>query len=267
MARISVIMGIYNCADTLPEAIESLLSQTYTDWQLIMCDDGSIDNTYEVAREYVEKYPNRFILVKNEKNMGLNYTLNHCLKYSSGEFIARMDGDDISTPDRFMKEIDFLDANPEYAIVSCNMSYFDEEGEWGISNSNPRPDKTSFVNGTPFCHAPCMVRKEAYEKVGGYSVSNKLLRVEDYHLWIKMYSEGYKGANLPDVLYMMRDDRNAFSRRKFRYRFNENYVIGFAIKKLKLPKKYYFKALRPIIVGMLPSPVYMIMHRRKMKQL
>ncbi len=265
MARISVIMGIYNCADTLSEAIESLLNQTYTDWQLIMCDDGSSDNTYDVANVFLKKYPDKIILVKNEKNMGLNYTLNHCLKYATGEFIARMDGDDISTPDRFEKEIAFLDAHSEYAIVSCNMSYFDESGEWGSSNSAPRPEKNNFVGGTPFCHAPCMVRKEAYDEVDGYSVDKKLLRVEDYHLWIKMYSKGFKGANLPDVLYKMRDDRNAFSRRKFKFRLNESRVIRFAVKQLSLSKINYLHSLRPIIVGLLPSPIYKMMHRSKMK--
>ena len=73
---ISIISGIYNCADTLPEAIESILAQTITDWEWILCDDASGDNTYAVAKEYADKYPGKFILIRNERNMGLNYTLN-----------------------------------------------------------------------------------------------------------------------------------------------------------------------------------------------
>ena len=88
-------MGIYNCAKTLPEAIDSILAQTYSNWELIMCDDGSSDDTYAIAEKYKITYPNKIKLIKNEKNLGLNATLNNCLKYVDGNYIARMDGDDI----------------------------------------------------------------------------------------------------------------------------------------------------------------------------
>ncbi len=264
MARISIIMGIYNCADTLSEALESILAQTYDDWQMIMCDDGSTDDTYDVAKDYVNKFPDKFILIQNDKNRGLNYTLNHCLKYATGEFIARMDGDDISKPNRFAKEVEFLDSNHEYAIISCNMEFFDEFGSWGHNNMKKNPEKKDFLHGTPFCHAPSMTRKEAYDAVEGYTVDKKLLRVEDFHLWMKMYAKGYKGANLQDVLYSMRDNRDAFSRRKFKYRVNECRVIRRAIKEFKLPAKNNIYLLRPIIIGLLPSFVYKILHRSKM---
>lgn len=93
---------------------------------MILCDDSSKDNTYEVAKTYCEKYPERFILLKNDRNMGLNYTLNRCLEYADTEYIARMDGDDVSLPTRLEKEVAFLDAHLEYAIVSCPMNYFDD---------------------------------------------------------------------------------------------------------------------------------------------
>ena len=109
--RISVLMGIYNCATTLPEAIDSLYAQTYKDFKLILCDDGSTDNTYEVAKKYADKYDN-IVLLRNEKNMKLAYTLNHCLEYADTEYVARMDGDDISIPERFEKQIKFLDTHP-----------------------------------------------------------------------------------------------------------------------------------------------------------
>ena len=126
--KVSVIMGIYNCASTLAEAIDSLLAQTYTDWELIMCDDGSTDNTIAVAESYVERCDN-ILLIQNEHNMGLPATLNHCLEYAESEYIARMDGDDISLPERFAKEVDFLDTHMEYALVSCYMICFDEHGD------------------------------------------------------------------------------------------------------------------------------------------
>ena len=263
---ISVIVGIYNCADTLDEAVGSMLDQTYTDWKMIMCDDASTDNTYNLAKKYCEQYPDKFTLIQNEKNMGLNYTLNNCLKYADGKYIARMDGDDISLPERFEKEVGFLELHPEYAIVSAQMEYFDEKGVFGRSSGNGEPEKDSIVKGTPFCHAPCMVRKEAYDAVNGYSVSKKLLRVEDYELWIKMYEAGYKGYNLPEVLYKMRDDRNAVKRRKFKYRINEAYVRYLAVKRLNLKKRNLIYVLIPIILGILPTSLYTYLHKKRLSE-
>lgn len=264
--EISVIMGIYNCADTLSDAIDSLLAQTYTDWKLIMCDDGSKDSTYKVAEEYQNRYPNKILLIRNEVNLGLNATLNHCLKYAKGSYIARMDGDDVCSPERFEKEIAVLKEEQDIAIVSSDMGFFDESGSWGRISHPQYPVKNDFVHGSPFCHAPCMVRREAYEAVSGYSVSDKLLRVEDYHLWIKMYAAGFKGKNIPEVLYMMRDDRNAYARRKFRYRLNEAYVKLVAVKELHLPLWKNVYALRPIIVGLLPGVIYNKLHKYNLKQ-
>ena len=184
--KVSIIMGIYNCSSTLSEAIDSIIAQTYTNWELIMCDDGSKDNTYDVALSYKEKYPNKIILIKNEKNLGLNKTLNRCLEYATGEYIARMDGDDVSVENRLFKEISFLENNPEYAIVSSPMIYFDENGEWGESKAIENPTNLDFVTGTPFCHAPCMVRTEAYKEVNGYSTDDRTLRAEDYNLWFRL---------------------------------------------------------------------------------
>lgn len=263
-AKISIIMGIYNCEKTLSEAIDSILNQTFTAWKLIMCDDGSTDGTYRTAEKYRKKYPDKIILVKNPGNMGLNYTLNHCLKYADTEYIARMDGDDISLPERLETEVDFLDAHPEYAIVSSPMIYFDDSGDFMTGKGNGEPDIASLCKGTPFCHAPCMVRREAYEAVNGYTVAADRLRVEDWDLWVRMYEKGYRGYNLDKPLYKMRDDRNAYSRRKFKYRINEARVGASAVKKLKLSAVNYLFCLRPIIVGLLPKPIYDYLHRKKM---
>ena len=115
--KISILMGIYNCAPTLPEAIDSILAQTCTDWELILCDDGSKDDTYAVAERYRQQYPDKIKLLKNPQNLGLNMTLNNCLAVAEGTYIARMDGDDFSVSDRFQKELDFLESHPEYAEI------------------------------------------------------------------------------------------------------------------------------------------------------
>ena len=258
---ISVIMGIYNCSKTLEEAVNCIIQQTYVHWELIMCDDGSTDNTLNLAKQ-LERKEKRIKLIVNSSNKGLNYTLNHCLKYANGEYIARMDGDDLCDFSRFDKQLNVLFRNPTCSIVSSAMYYFDEFGVFKTSKPIVSPKPSDFMNGTPFCHAPCLVKKEAYDAVDGYSISNMLLRVEDYHLWVKMYEKGYRGINILEPLYSMRDDRNAYTRRKFKFRINEFYVRILAVRKLRLSYLGYIYALRPIIIGLLPSFLYNYLHRK-----
>ena len=263
--EISVIMGIYNCASTLSEAIDSVIHQTYENWELILCDDGSADNTYAVADEYRRKHPDKIILLRNDRNMGLNYTLNRCIEHVSGKYIARMDGDDISLPTRFETEHRILETEQDIAMVSTTMIYFDEKGDFASrSTCTVYPNKEGLVHGPVHCHAPCMIRTEVMKRVGGYTVDKRLLRVEDWHLWLKIYALGLQGKNLSEPLYKMRDDREAAGRRKFRYRLNEAYMVKLAVKTLKLPKWKYVYMLRPIIVGLLPMPVYAYLHRKKL---
>lgn len=149
----------------------------------------------------------------------------------------------------------------EYAIVSTPMIYFDEHGYFRVGKGNGEVIKSDFIKGTPFCHAPCMVRSEAYRKVKGYTVAEKLLRVEDYHLWYKMYLNGYRGYNLKEPLYKMRDDRNAKNRRKYKYRINEANVKYLIVRDFNLSKINYIRVLKPLIVGLLPTFLYDFLHR------
>lgn len=264
MPIISVIMGIYNCASTLNESLKCIENQSETDWELILCDDGSSDNTYDLAKKFMDIHPDKVILLQNDKNMGLNYTLNKCLAHAHGKYIARMDGDDRCSDLRFERELQVLESNIDVAIVSTDMTFFDESGTWGLIQHPDVPIAKDFLYGSPFCHAPCMVRKEAYDKVKGYTDSKRLLRVEDYHLWIKMYAAGFKGQNIHELLYEMRDDRYAYFRRKFRYRINEAYVKALAVKMLHLPLYGYLFACRPIIVGLLPKKIYDKLHKKRL---
>lgn len=259
--RITVLVGIYNCATTLDEALDSLIAQTYKEFKVVLCDDGSKDDTLKVANEYAQKY-NNIIVIRNEKNMGLNFTLNHCLKYADTEYVARMDGDDISLPTRFEKEITFLDSHTEYDIVSCPMICFDENGDFKTGTGHGEVHKKDFLHGTPICHAPSMTRTDAIKKVGGYAVDKRLLRVEDYNLWMRMYAAGYKAYNLSEPLYKMRDDRNAKRRRNWQNRKNEMYAMSTGFKMLGLPWYSQLYTLRPLLAHLAPNWVYNLYHRK-----
>ena len=258
-------MGIYNCASTLVEALDSLYAQTIQDFKIILCDDGSTDNTYQVAKDFASRHDN-IVLIKNDQNMGLNYTLNHCLEYADTEYVARMDGDDISLPTRFEKEIDFLDKHPEFAIVSTPMIYFDEKGEFGRGKTKEgEPTKDRLMYGPPFCHAPCMVKREAYESVGGYTVDKRLLRFEDYNLWMKMFEKGYRGYNLGEHLYAMRDDRNAVRRRTLKSAFNGIYAHYLAHKTLHLSYgKLLIYSIKKIGTRLMPKRFYTYFHKKQL---
>lgn len=265
--EISVIMGIYNCADTLQEALDSLYSQTIQNFEIILCDDGSSDNTYMLALANSQIHSN-IILLRNEKNQGLNATLNRCLNVARGKFIARMDADDFSMPSRFEKEYNFLVSHPEYAIVSTPMVYFDDKGEFGRGKINEgEPRKEVFNYGAPFCHAPCMVRKEAYDAVNGYTEEVRLLRVEDYNLWMKMYAKGYRGYNLGEHLYAMRDDREAYHRRTLRARLNGIYAHYLAFRELHLSMIGLARySVMNIVKGIMPESIYNYFRSKSMNR-
>jgi len=255
-------MGIYNCSPTLEEAIDSIRKQTFTDWELVLCDDGSTDGTLAKAKALANNEA-RIRVIQNSQNLGLAKTLDHCASVARGEYFARMDGDDRCSPERFAKLVGALDTHPEVAVVSSWMSSFDEDGIWGLVRTKEHPEPRDFVRGSPICHAPCMMRRDAFEAVGGYGGERWLIRAEDYHLWFKFYAKGYRALNLQEPLYSMRDDRNAQARRTLQSRINEAIVRWRGFKMLGLSWLYRLWAIRPLIIWVTPSFLYNWLRRRR----
>lgn len=253
--KVSIIMGIYNCEKTLRESIDSILEQTFQDWEFIMCDDGSTDDTYNIANEYVNKYPNKFILIKNDKNSGLAYSLNHCLEYAKGIYIARQDGDDLSNKDRLRQQVEFLDSNKVFSLVSTAIGLFDNKNVWDGFMPKEYPQAIDVINCRAFVHAAVMIRKEALEKINGYRVSKETLRNEDFDLWCRIYSTGFKGANILERLYLVREDANAYKRKKYRYRIDEFNIRKKYFFILNINLKYYPIIFKPLIVGLIPGGI------------
>ena len=259
--RVTVLMAIYNCSDTLEEALNSLINQTFKGFKIILCDDCSTDDTYMIAKKYAKKY-NNIKLIRNKKNLKLAACLNKCLNFADTEYVARMDGDDISLPSRFEKQLNYLDNNQDYVIVSCPMIYFDESGDWGFGKCNLFPSFNDFKMGTPHPHAPSMMKTSVLKEVGGYTDSIKTVRVEDYYLWYKIYKAGYKGYNLQEHLYKMRDDQKAIKRRTFKARYNEFKIKSEVIKDLGFSFPILYTI--PIIIKMFVPKLLMTIIRKKM---
>lgn len=257
---ISVLMGVYNCEKTVVRAIESILNQTVSDWELIICDDGSTDNTYQ---EVMSVKDDRIKVLRNKKNHGLAYTLNRCFAASQGEYLARMDGDDTCAPDRFEKELSVLKVGM-HSVVSSGMYLCDEKGKKYGKLRNPQtPTAMEVVVGNPIFHAPCMMTRECFEAVGGYNESRKVERVEDVDLWIRLYAKKYRAFNVQEYLYNMTNGNEAVARRKYKYRVNSTRVRLRGCKVFHLPAKCYLMSFKPMLKGIVPSRVRKMLKKVK----
>lgn len=253
-------MGVYNCADTLAPSIESILAQSFGDFEFLLCDDGSKDETYNVVLEFAKK-DKRIVPLKNEVNMGLSKTLNKCISVARGEYMARMDGDDVSLPERFARQVEFLDKNPGIALCGTSFEFIDDRGIWGELYYPEYPKPLNFLLRSPFAHPTIMIRSEVMRKLGGYRVGAGVGRSEDYDLFLRLYAEGYRGYNFQDILFNYREERTSFNKRKFRYTFTEANVRASGYKKLGLMPWAAPFVIKPIFVGLIPPAVYRLMRK------
>ena len=267
-AKVSVLMGIYNCEKTLYDAINSIINQTYFNWELILCDDGSKDTTFFIAKEFQMLYPEKIILLSNEKNIKLAATLNRCLKYAKGDYIARMDSDDISLENRLEVQCNFLDNNLMYDLVGSSVLPFDENDKTrGIRIYKEKPQKQDLKYGTPFAHPTIMMRKEAIKELKGYSESSDCFRCEDLELWIRFYKSGRKGYNLKVPLLKYREGRIDYRRRNLQDALRISKLTRLGINQLGMNKVNFIFSLKPIIRALLPSSIVRIIHNMKLKSI
>lgn len=259
--KVSIIMAIYNSdPNKFKRAIESILNQTYRNFELIICDDGSENGIDDYIHQYNDE---RIIFIKNERNLGLACSLNHCLQVASGEYIARMDDDDISGVTRIEKQVEFLNRHSEYSIVGSAIWLIDEGGIWGEDYLKEIPNKKDLLYGVVHVHPTIMVRKEAYDFVQGYRVSWKTERTEDYDLYMRLYAAGYKGYNLQEKLFYYTQSKNTLIKRRFRHRIEEVACRYEGFRLLDLYPQGYCFLLKPIISSMEPNFLKQIRLKRK----
>ena len=251
---VSIIMGVYNGADTLEEAIESLKKQTYKNWELIVCDDCSTDSTMSILEEYSTSDA-RIKVIQNECNLGLAASLNQCIKYVNGSFIARMDCDDISDPLRLEKQVSYLEEHAECDLVGTYMKEFEGKKYGRVVETKINPTKYDLPKGAPFAHATILVRSEVMKELKGYCISNHTVRTEDVDLWYRFFAAGFIGANIPEALYYVRMDEAAYKRRKFRYMLHASYIIWYGCELVELPWYYKIYCIKPILSWIFPRKV------------
>ncbi len=258
LPAISVIMGVYNGEKFLEEAICSVLSQTYEDFEFIICDDCSTDSSAQILQKFAES-DSRIKLLKNDKNLGLAATLNRCIDAAQGEFLARMDCDDRCLPDRFKVQIDFLRKHPDVCAVGSDLEFIDDNGDVYGQKNIVTEERFNLADTVRFCrvfHPSVMMRKGAVQAVGGYSSNDLTTRAEDYDLWCKLCENGGIIANIPQVLFQYREDQNNIVRRKYKYRTQEARLKWYWIRRAKRPVPELRFAIKPLIVGLLPLGLY-----------
>lgn len=198
--KISIVMAAYNEERGIGRALESILAQTFSDWELIVIDDGSTDTTVDVVQRYVEN-DGRINLVCNETNLELSTSLNKGIGLAQAELIARADADDINLPERLSKQYQYMQAHPEIDVLGTAAYLLDEVGERVNSYSHPRTHAElkalSFLK-IPFFHPSVMIRKRFFDRAGLYDPQYP--NAEDKEIWLRGLRVGCRYANLPEPL-------------------------------------------------------------------
>ncbi len=264
---ISVIMSVHNSEQFLPFSVESILNQTYRNFEFLIVDDCSTDNSLTLLREY-EKKDSRITIFTNPTNIGLTKSLNFLISQSKGTFIARMDDDDISLPKRFEKQIQFFE-NTTYDIIGCNCDEIDQKGLVTGSKSYPETDlniKKLMIICNPVSHPAVMFKKEMIEKAGRYNESFRTS--QDYDLWFRCAALGCIFYTIQETLLLYRNVRSEFKRKSLRYRIIDMKIRwnGYHLMKIPLHKRIYIFV--PFIIGIFPVQFFRFLKKfdpRKLK--
>jgi glycosyltransferase EpsE len=250
---ISILMTVYNNESTITQSLNSIKKQTYTNWELIIINDGSKDNTLKLIKNFKSEVNNQVTIINNEINLGINLSLNLGLDHIKGDYVARQDGDDVSTNNRLEKQFNFLINNNNFDFVCSLVQIFDSQIV--INKDLPiAPQKKDFIHGLPFVNATALSRAKLVKKVKGYSESKIFKkRFEDYDFWLRSYSFGFRGYNLQEVLYNIQVDKSVKIKKIFYYhRFIESYMKLKVILIFKLNPLLIFYCLTPFIKIIIP---------------
>lgn len=252
---ISVIMSVYNEERYVQEAIESVLAQTYRDFEFLVVDDCSTDKTTTILADLAKKDA-RIHIMTNTTNLGLTKSLNLALKHAQGANIARMDADDIALPERFEKQVLFLENNPPISVVGTAYAWIDEKknvlGQKKVPCSH-QEIHLALIRTNPFLHASVLIRKTTLDAAHGYNEHYK--KAQDYDLWLRL-SSTCQFANLPDVLMQKRMTRNmiSFKNEREQIQFALNARLD-ALKRGDYPFWCAMYLVKPFLATVLPTKI------------
>lgn len=267
---VSVIMATYNAGSTVASAIDSIRAQTFGAYELIICDDASTDNTWQLLSDLSTHDP-RIILLRNKHNTGAAAARNRCIEQAKGQYIAIMDADDLCGENRLEVQKTFLDKHPEIAFVGLQGQFFyrtvgDRRKIYPFIAS---PQSKDFLMTLPFVHASLMFRREVFQ-FAAYPEGKRALRSEDYALLMALYANGFCGKNLTDALYYIRENEDTFRRRTYRRRITECFVKWRGFRGLGLMPAGIPFAIKPLLVGLMPpaflESVKALHYRSKMER-
>jgi glycosyltransferase involved in cell wall biosynthesis len=201
---VSVLMAVYNGKRYLPASIESILAQSFRDFEFIIIDDGSTDGSSEIVADFARQDPRIRVIV--QQNIGLTKSLNKAIALARGRYIARMDSDDIALPARFEQQVAFLDQHPEHVMIGSQVLLIDPDGDPICEKPQTQyghdPIQTALLEkGWPMVHPAVMIRTETLRTMGGYD--ERYRTNQDHDLFLRLCERG-KVENLPDVLLQYR---------------------------------------------------------------
>lgn len=265
--RVSVIMGVYDpiCPKQLFRSVQSIVRQTLQEWELLLLDDGSSKETSVIIKK-AASLDKRIKYIRIENNIGLAAVLNKGILLSRGDFIARMDADDISRKDRLEKQVQFLSQFPQYQWVGSNAFLTDSRKIWGIKKMPPVPGKKDFLPYSPYIHPSVMFRKDVLKKNGGYKQCSCYSQCEDYELFMRLHSVGNRGYNLPEPLLAYCENIDSFKRRSYKRRIKEFIVRKKGFRRLNINKKYSAVYMaKPLLVGLIPGKAQYYLRKKKQR--
>lgn len=201
MPKVTIAIPVYNDADFLRESLDSILAQTFSDFELLIIDDGSTDETVGILASYADK---RLRIIRHEANQGRPFARNTALDAADGEYLAWMDGDDISHPRRIEKQIDFLGAHPEIDICGCALQCFQDRQDTVFYPYTPEHVRAGIIWGPTIPNPASCMRLSSIRKAQ-LRYCEDLLRVEDYAFWLDaLLGANLQAVNIPDVLFRWR---------------------------------------------------------------
>jgi len=212
---VSVVMPVYNTEKYLAEAIESVLNQSFKNFEFIIVDDASTDAGLEIIKKYSAK-DKRIKILQNEKNLGIAETRNRGILEAKGKYIATHDSDDISTLDRFQKQVDYLEKHNNVGVVGSYIEIFSEDRKNTSIRKYPENDKDLreiIFFACPIAQPTSMIRRDVFEKVGLYD--KKYPPAEDLDLWFRIGTK-YELANIPKILLKYRESLFSATTKKTR---------------------------------------------------